>query len=191
MSNAMAGQRPAPNPWDHCVLLETIPEDGLLVCLKAGAEARRTIADRFAWISVKALNAKVSLTLRGGHLLLSGTIRATVVQPCVATLEPVQSDLTLPVNIRFMPQEDLEIREARDEEDGAVLIDADSAAEDLDLLPEHSLELGDTLAQILALAVPAFPRKTDVSWQDRDFGGEEDGKSNPFAVLATLKDKPS
>lgn len=112
---------------------------------------------------------------------LAATLGATVVQPCVVTLEPVTTRIDQPVErlysagFRFPAEAETEMPE-------------DDTVEPL---PE-ALDLMAVLRESLALALPDFPRADAAA-----FGGAEtrppgaapieDEAESPFAALSALK----
>jgi uncharacterized metal-binding protein YceD (DUF177 family) len=115
---------------------------------------------------------------RGGWQL-EGRLGATVVQPCVVTLEPVTTRIDQPVRRTWLP-------EAGRPAVAEVVLDAD-----VDDEPEplgERIDLGLVATEALALAMPAYPRKPGaalVSPADADDGE----RPRPFAALAALRGK--
>ncbi|NVO55526.1 DUF177 domain-containing protein [Rhodobacteraceae bacterium B1Z28] len=114
--------------------------------------------------------------------ILTGKLGATVIQPCVVTLEPVTTRIDIPVSRVFMadwadPDEpDFEIPEGDETEPLGPEID-----------PEQ------VMIEALSLALPQYPRKDDAELAQA--GYTEPGKKamtdedvKPFAGLAGLRD---
>lgn len=115
---------------------------------------------------------------------LKGTVRATVIQPCVVSLRPVVSRIEAPLALRYMPEE-------RASAEIEVITElSDDVFTDL-LTPQ--VDVGLAAQEALALALPAYPRHKDAVVPD-DFsppepGTDADEKPNPFAALSELRDK--
>ncbi|MGR3572100.1 YceD family protein [Brevirhabdus sp.] len=120
----------------------------------------------------------------GEEWVLDARLVATVVQPCVVTLEPVRTRIDTPVRRRFVP----DIPE--EEIDGEVEMPED---ETLELL-RPTIDVGQTMQEALSLALPDYPRKEDVGVGDAIFAEPgvqplTDEAVKPFAGLADLRDR--
>ena len=116
---------------------------------------------------------------------LTGALGATVVQPCVVTLDPVTTRIDEDVERRYLP-------DARPPSAGP---------DEMEMPEDDSVEpLGDridvfaVMTEALAIALPLYPRKSEVGTGDAAFAepgvtpmSDEDAK--PFAGLKALKDK--
>lgn len=114
---------------------------------------------------------------------LVAEFKATVVQPCSITLEPVTTRLAEPVLRRY--DADYVAPEAEELE----LRDEDT----VDPLPEV-IDIGEVALEALALALPLYPRAPGASLDEAVFappGAEplRDADLRPFAGLAALKSK--
>jgi len=115
---------------------------------------------------------------------LEAQLGATVVQPCVVTLEPVTTRIDQDVARRYLP--------AADETPREVMIDANEDDEVEPLGPR--IDLGLVAIEALALALPAYPRRADAvlapeaaaALNARD---PDDAETKPFAALAALRNK--
>lgn len=153
--------------------------------LAPDAEARKAIADRLGILAVKKLTFEGQLAPMGKQdWTLSAKLGATVVQPCVVTLDPVTTRLDETVERKFLA--DLpELPDASEVE-----MPEDDSVEPL---PE-TLELSDVMEEALALALPDWPRAPGV--EPVDIAVTEPGQTplsnddvKPFAALKTLQEK--
>ncbi|KAJ56640.1 hypothetical protein ACMU_06770 [Actibacterium mucosum KCTC 23349] len=113
---------------------------------------------------------------------LTGMLGATVVQPCVVTLEPVTTRIDEPVARLYTAQAD-----PLPEESEAEMPDDDSR----EVIPE-SLNLLTLATEALALALPLYPRADGAELGQAVFAGDgvapmRDEDAKPFAGLADLK----
>jgi uncharacterized metal-binding protein YceD (DUF177 family) len=121
--------------------------------------------------------------LPGGGWELTGTLGATVVQPCGVTLEPVSTRIDERVVRRYLP--DLTMPEGGEAE----------VPEDVDTEPLGSeIDAGAVMLEALALAIPAFPRSEGAELGEAVFAppGVEpmgDADARPLAALAALRDR--
>jgi uncharacterized metal-binding protein YceD (DUF177 family) len=116
--------------------------------LRPGGAARRALAADLGLLDLPALRFAGSITPAGRRdLVLRGQLTATVVQPCVVTLEPVTTKLSETVERRFV--ENYALPEGEEVE-----IPADDSLEPLPAV----IDLGAVAAEALALALPLYPR---------------------------------
>ncbi|MGR3502827.1 YceD family protein [Pseudaestuariivita sp.] len=114
---------------------------------------------------------------------LRATLGATVVQPCVLTLEPVTTRLDVPVERMYLSRFTLpEGEEAEMPEDDT-----------LEPLPEE-IDLIAVLHEALSLHLPSYPRSTaaeagELVFTEPGKAAMTDADARPFAGLAGLKDK--
>ncbi|HBZ44427.1 MAG TPA: hypothetical protein DEO85_10310 [Maritimibacter sp.] len=112
-----------------------------------------------------------------------GEVGATVIQPCVVSLAPVTTRVDAPVErtwVRDMPE-----------------ITADEAESPDDVTQEplgREIDIGEVLAEAVALNLPDYPRSDDAELEQTDFTepGKDpmtDADAKPFAGLAGLRDQ--
>ena len=178
----------------HLVTPSELGRREVVIEIEADGEARAGLARRFGLLDLPALHATVRLTwLRGAKVLrVGGRIRARAVQSCVVTLEPVEYAIDTPFEIRLAP------------DDGAADGADDSLAEDIasvdavEPLIGDSLDVGEVVAEELALALEPYPRKPGASIDTGPFLAQNDAESGgsgrsreagakPFEGLAVLK----
>lgn len=153
----------------------------------ADAAERRGLAERFGLRSLDRMEVDLSLVrLKGGSAMrVEGRLQADLVQSCVVTLDPVSQHVDEPFCLDFG-----EVADVVDATSGDLLISAED--EDVEPMPATELDVGELAAEQLALAIDPYPRKegADLEAVLKQHGlRAEAGKSSPFAVLATLKDK--
>ena len=119
---------------------------------------------------------------------LNGKLGATVVQPCVVTLEPVTTRIDTEVARTYLPEAQIEIPEAGTE----VEMPEDESIEAIgeEIAPEA------VMLEALSLSVPEYPRAAEAEFGQMT--SEPDGAApisdedlKPFAGLAGLRDKLS
>jgi len=114
----------------------------------------------------------------GGGWQLDGKLGATVVQPCVVTLDPVTTRIDQPLRRVWLP--------ATGRPAAEVVLAAD-AEEEPEALGDR-IDLGLVATEALALAVPAYPRKPGAALRPPAAESDED-RPRPFAALAALRGK--
>lgn len=147
----------------------------------------RALSDQLGLSSLRKLRLSVRLRPSGRRdWTLTGRLGATVVQPCVVTLEPVTTRIDQDVHRLYRA----------DEPDPATLTEAETEIPaDTDTEPlREEIDLGALIAEELALAIPDFPRKAGARLDDAVFtepgrAPMTDADAKPFAVLARLRQK--
>ena len=115
--------------------------------LVAGEAAREALARRFDLQAIHRLEADLDVARSGNGADVSGRFVADVVQTCIVSGEPVPAHIEETLAQRFEPQEE-----------GGEDLELDPDA--LDTLPVEgdSIDLGEALAESLALALDPWPR---------------------------------
>lgn len=163
------------------VRTDTIGRTPRDVEIEATAGECAAIATRFGLVKVSHLSASVSVVRAEPDFEARGHLTAAVVQVCVATAEPVPARIETPFTIRFRPQpaataeEELEL--AEDELD-VMFIDG------------ALIDLGEAVAQTLALSLDPFPRAMNAAEVLAAAGvvDEDHAGIGPFGALAGLKE---
>ncbi|NQU70270.1 MAG: DUF177 domain-containing protein [Rhodospirillales bacterium] len=112
---------------------------------------------------------------------MSGRIVAQVTQTCVATLDPVDEEVEIDLDMVFQP--DFEELPPGDPE-----FDRER---DLEPLTGDSLDIGEVVAVEMALSLNPYPRAAAAPMIGPDGADSEDGPApeRPFAGLGTLIQK--
>lgn len=152
--------------------------------VEANAAERDALARRFGLLALDELRAELELTRNlAGRVRLAGTLFARVVQACVITLEPVAAAI----------QEEFTEYFADLPPDSVIPADLPLDDEDApEALIEGHLDLGETVAQHLVLALEPYPRVPGAGIDERYAGTDEPssaGAGSPFAALARPRDR--
>lgn len=141
------------------------------------------LARRFAIVSVKRLEAVVSLEAKGEDVHAKGTLEAEVVQSCAVSGDDLQVTINEPLSLHFVPESALPDY-APDEE-------VELSEEELDQIPYDgtAFDLGEAVAQTLALAIDPYLEGPHADEARRRHGLVEEGEpSGPLAeALRGLK----
>jgi len=159
--------------------LDAIGEGAREISVEANADERAALARRFDLISVGKLTAKAMLTREGDVVNAIGELQADVVQSCVATATPLPVMVKEGFSLRFVP-----MAAAGEEE---VELDADAC--DTVEYEGGAIDLGEAVAETMALALDPFPRSPDADAILKEAGVLGEGDFGPFAALKALKDK--
>jgi uncharacterized metal-binding protein YceD (DUF177 family) len=171
----------AKGPWNVPVAVTQVPDTGRHVELAPDEATRHAIAQEVGLVALPRLLATFDLARRGaGSLRLEGRVTATVIQNCVVTLEPIETEIDEPVDLFFRPEA------AGAAEPGAEegLFDGEEPSE---TLVNGTVDLGIIAIEFLNLGIDPYPRKEGAVF---DAPAAGDPASHPFAALAALKKDP-
>ena len=178
MPGPLAAQQPE---FSRPVHIKDIGEEGVSLDIEADASEREALARRFGLVSLDTLTASVTLSPVSRSLFrVAGSFEAEVVQSCVITLDPVPARLVESFSALFG-------------EGGpgmAALVEAEEAEDEPEPIKDGAIDLGETVAQHLSLALDPYPRKPGASLPDEYAAGREgaeNGRVKPFAGLDALK----
>ncbi len=152
----------------------------LPVVLEPDEAERRRLAGRFAITAIEAMKAVVQLAFDGTTVDATGRLTASIVQACAISGEDFPVEVDEPIELRFVhpttfqPNEEIEITADVCDE-----IEFDGT----------TFDLGEAVAQTLALAIDPFAEGPDAdkARAEHNLGGEV--ATGPFAALSALKTK--
>lgn len=159
-----------------------VPPQGCTEKIAADPRECAALAARFGLPAVHGLSAELKLSRwRGEGLKLKGHLLADIDQICVVSLEAFRSTLEDRFESYFLPAK--------------ALAGADDAAiEEGDAEPFENgiIDMGEVVAEAMALALDPYPKKPGVTFADRlepesDAAGAG-ASPNPFAGLSRLKE---
>jgi uncharacterized protein len=149
--------------------------------LRANDAECAALAERFGIPGIARLSGTLDVTRpgQGPAIRIVGEVTAEVTQTCVVSLEP----FTQTVGERFVQRYTFE----EVAEPPEVFSDPD-AEEPPEPIAGDTLDIGEVLAEQLALALDPYPRAPGVAFGGARFGEAEDAPpASPFAVLKDLK----
>jgi uncharacterized metal-binding protein YceD (DUF177 family) len=149
------------------------------VTLEADAAERAALTARFGILGLGELRATLRLQPEpGGSVRARGRLVAQVEQACVVTLEPVAQKVDVPLDLRIL-------------EDGEVPGDDDPDSPDEIESEGGVVDLGEAVAEQLALALDPYPRAPGAELPALDppepAEAPAPARPNPFAKLAKLR----
>jgi hypothetical protein len=150
--------------------------DHKAVRLIANDGERAALAKRFDLVRIDRLEAEVVLERYGQALDANGTLEADIVQSCAVSAEDLPVAVREPLAFRFVP--------ATTGHRPDVEVELDAGELDEIEFSGTSLDLGEAVAQSLALAIDPFATGPDAQEARRLL---DDGSASPFAALAALK----
>lgn len=149
------------------------------VRLEASNAERAALAKRFGIVSVDRLVAEVELEPDGKAVKAAGTLGAAIVQACAISAEDLPVAIAETIAFRFVPA-----RGTRRPDEEVEL-----AADDLDEIEfaGTQFDLGEAVAQSLALAIDPFLEGPNADEFRKNSGFIGTPPEGPFAGLAKLK----
>lgn len=163
--------------YSHLIDLRQITDAP--VTLEPDADARRRLSGRFGITAIPAMQATVLLLREGESVTAHGRLTAEVIQACRVSAEDFPVRIDEPIHLRFVrpggetvPDEEIEL-----------------TAEDCDEIVYEgtAFDLGEAVAQTLALAIDPFAEGPNADAFRAEHGLGEESTSGPFAALAALK----
>nr|WP_299789702.1 DUF177 domain-containing protein [uncultured Marivita sp.] len=155
--------------------------------LQPDADARSAIADQLGLSALRKLRFEGQITPSGARgWTLTGALGATVVQPCVVTLDPVTTRIDEAVEREYLPASYFEAPEPGSE----IEMPEDTSTEPLGTV----ISTFDVMVESLLLALPQYPRVSDAELGEAVFTEDgvaplKDEDTKPFAGLAGLRDQ--
>lgn len=147
------------------------------VTLTASETEREALARRFGLVAIHRLEAEVTLSGDASRVVAQGRMEADIVQSCAVSSEDLPVHIDEKLDLRFVPARADEAEEL------------ELAEEDCDEIPFDGevFDLGEAVAQSLALAIDPYAVGPEADRARREAGIIEEGESGPFAALAALK----
>ncbi len=150
------------------------------VVFEPDSDERAALALRFDIVAIAAMRGEVVCVRDGAAVDASGRLTAQITQACAISGEDIAVAIDEPLTLRFVP---------------AVATDApmedeiELDAEALDEIPFEgtAFDLGEALAQSLALAIDPFATGPEADATRRKYGLDAPDPAGPFAALAALK----
>ncbi|TCL70305.1 DUF177 domain-containing protein [Rhizobium sp. BK251] len=184
MKRSKAGEAVA---FSYPVKVGHISTNPVEVHLDADDNELKRLAAIWDVLAVKRMHADLKLARwKRDGVRVKGTVQATVVQACVVTLEPVESEIDEEIEQIFVP-ENSKLARLPTGDVGEMVLDPDGPD-----LPEtfggDTIDVGEVAAEFAALAIDPYPRKPGVAFEGHiEDTGENDAKPSPFAALKDFK----
>lgn len=158
--------------------LDTIGDAPRTVWVEADETERRRLAGRFGLVAVARLEAEFTLDRDAAGVRAEGRVRAAVTQTCSVTGDPVEADVDEPLNLRFVEESD-HLDEA----------ELDDTAIDTVEIEGGEIDLGETAAETLALALDPYPRSSAAAQALKAAGVVAEEEAGAFGGLAALRNQ--
>ena len=161
-------------------LVDSRAIDEAPLVLTATPDECAALARRFDIVRIDRLEAKVALARDGGVITANGRLLANIVQSCAISAEDLPVAINERLDFRFVPG-----HHHRPDEEVELTADACDEIE----FTGNRFDLGEAVAQSLALAIDPFAEGPDADRVRREVGLLAAEAVGPFAALAALKTK--
>jgi uncharacterized metal-binding protein YceD (DUF177 family) len=174
----MTDRRPSDKPvLSRLVRVDDLPAEGLEVVVTTSEEERRALAEELAIPAVDALVATFRVRPRSRGAEVTGSVKATVHQTCVVTLEPIEVQIEEPVELRFS-------RDVPEYQPGESHEGSPDQPDPPEPLVNGRIDLGAVTAEFLALGLDPYPKAPGIAFEDHIEDGDDE---SPFAALMRLR----
>ncbi|MEH3122778.1 MAG: DUF177 domain-containing protein [Sphingomonas phyllosphaerae] len=161
--------------------LDTIGGEDRQVTIEADEAERLALARRFGLVALDRLTATFAIRRDAGAVIARGHVSAAVVQSCTVTGNPLPARVEEDVALRFV--------EAITATDGEEEVELSGEALDTIEIEGGGIDLGETAAETMALALDPFPRSPDAAAVLKQAGVLSEEEAGAFGALAELKAK--
>lgn len=161
---------------DSIISVDNIrPDSPSFVKFVASDKELKSLATRFDFLDVLSLTAELTICKSAPDCwYVTGKLRGLVVQACSSTGVPLREIVDFMIEERY-------VRSVGNQEEVEVYV---GAAEPLE---NETINIGELLAQSLAIAVSPWPRAPEAP---ETYTSGEELPDHPFAGLAALKRQP-
>lgn len=172
------------NEFSRPIAVKDIGERPVSRSIEAKPQELEALTRRFDLLGLDGLSAELTLSWRGDEVIVEGTLAAEVVQRCVVSLAEVPDSVTSEFILVYREQAEsgLQAEEA---------LDPEIEEEMPEPFGPEGIDLGEAVAQQLALALDPYPRHPEAVLTKTEWGAppaeDEAEQRNPFAVLKNLK----
>lgn len=182
--------------WSVLVDAQTVTSSPQKTRISASEEERKALCQRLDLAAISSLSADITLHREKGNIIhVNGLMKALVTQPCVMTMNPVQTQIEETFEGWYADQDRIVmLAKARHERLGR-LTDSEipilDESEDPEPLVNGMIDVGELVVQHLSLAIDAFPRHRgleETEIVEVSVGGEGASlRKNPFEALKNWK----
>lgn len=169
---------PQPPEFSRPISVSRLGSEAARFRIEASEAEAAALAHRFGIPAIQALAAEVTLQRRpGGDIGFAATLVARATQICVVSLEPFEVAFEEPFTLVF--------RAGIDEDEADRLALEDLNDEIIEPLVDDTIDIGEVIAQQLAVALDPYPRAPGIAAAGHEEATEDagDGAESPFAVL--------
>lgn len=167
--------------FSRAVRLDQIGADARPQSIVADEAERLALSRRFRLRGIGRLEADYTLVPVDSGWQATGAIRAEAVQACVASGEDVPERIDAPFTIRFVEEDSAHEEEVELSEDDC----------DIMIVEDGRIDMGEAVAQTLALNLNPYPRRPDADAWLKEMGVKQEGETGALSGLKDLLSKKS
>lgn len=174
-------------PFSYLVKVGHISANPVEVKIVADADECRALARQWDIREVRSFSAELQVQRwKKDGVRVKGRVRSGIVQSCVVTLDPVESQIDETIDAVFVPEgSKLALHPVA--EGGEMLLDPEGP-DSPEVFQGDTIDVGVVAAEFAALAIDPYPRKAGVVFSGHIEHTDEGGrKPSPFAVLKDWK----
>jgi hypothetical protein len=182
---------PSVSPFSHLVKVGDLGEETLDFAVPLSEDQGQALCAALGLLGIVDWTATAQLCREPGGQGVSLRVKFAldVIQSCVVTLDPVRSRVEHSFINLYVPE--AQIDAARDGSDTEVVLGIGDS-ELPDALTEAGVDVGEAIAERLALIIDPYPRKEGARFQQdvgQDFVGDGSSvkKHGPFAALGSWR----
>ncbi len=166
-------------PFSRLIRVDALPKSGQTVTIEASPAEREALASFLKLPAIAALAATLHIerAARDG-VRVTGSLHGEFTQICVVSLEPFDTSLDEPIDVRFAARSAEDDRRAPSDEAHTVSL---SEEDEPDPIVDGKIDIGALAAEFFALGLDPYPRKPGAAFNPPD--GPEPTPS-PFSALA-------
>ncbi len=182
--------------FSYFVNCESLKDADKIFDIEADEVERDALARRFDLLSLETLKARAIVSRGAGDLInLTCEMSADITQECTVSSKTLKNNINCRFERSFSPTAEVHFGSEKEPE-GEGEYTSPGTEEEIpeppDPLVNGGFDLGETVAEQLSLEIDPFPRSPEANFDgfstpERE--GDDEGKSNPFAVLEQLKKK--
>jgi uncharacterized metal-binding protein YceD (DUF177 family) len=161
------------NEFSRPARVDPLPRGGLELKIEANEAERAALARLNSLPAIARLSASFRIAKWGRGVRVEGELSARITQTCVVSLEPFESDVQEPIDVKLLPA-DARAPESAQDEDGP------------DELVDGRIDLGALASEFLTLALDPYPRKPGVAFEPP---AELRERESPFERLRAIADR--
>ena len=181
--------------WSHLVNADEIDESVSAFEISPDEEEAQALTRRLDVKALENVTAKLNLQRQGQVIYVQGRAQAKIIQSCVVSLDPVETQLEEEFEAWFAdPEQAVSISKARRERElkkGNSEVPMLEESDDPEPIIEGQIDLGELVVQYLSLGINPYPHAEGVEYQNPELdeqGEPSEHRKNPFAALKDWKD---
>ena len=168
------------NPeFSYIIDTARLPAKGENVEISANDAQKKALAKRLGLEKIDSFQVDALVRPLNKHQVrATGTVKGKISQTCVVSLQPFDAEVEDSFNVLFEEPNpaDLTLNE--------IDLDMSDEEEDVDVLENNKIDLGEIAVEYFSLALDPFPHAPNARFSDKI---EDEPRKNAFSALEKLK----